>query len=244
MKHLFLTAAAAALLAAAPALAADKPAKPDNDKAPAAAAAKPGGIFQPESSETQGEVNVEGQAISYRAVAGTLVVHAKGWDDAVEKAVAAAPDKEKPELAGGNPTAEASMFYVAYFKNGVPAADRPITFLYNGGPGSSTVWLHMGAFGPRRVVTADNDATPRRALCRWSTTLQPARRERTSCSSTRPAPASRASPARTRTRRSGASTRTRMPSRSSSQRSCPNTAAGTRPSTCSARATARRARRC
>ncbi|MGD0144593.1 MAG: peptidase S10, partial [Rhizomicrobium sp.] len=38
--------------------------------------------------------------------------------------------------------------------------DRPITFLYNGGPGSSTVWLHMGAFGPKRVVTADDSHTP------------------------------------------------------------------------------------
>lgn len=52
------------------------------------------------------------------------------------------------------------MFYVAYFKKGAPAADRPITFLYNGGPGSSTVWLHMGAMGPRRVVTADDSHTP------------------------------------------------------------------------------------
>jgi carboxypeptidase C (cathepsin A) len=49
---------------------------------------------------------------------------------------------------------------VAYFKNGELGAPRPVTFLYNGGPGSSTVWLHMGAFGPRRVVTADNSHTP------------------------------------------------------------------------------------
>ncbi|MFI4949573.1 MAG: S10 family peptidase [Caulobacterales bacterium] len=55
-----------------------------------------------------------------------------------------------------NPDAEASMFYVAYFKKGAPAAERPVTFVYNGGPGSSTMWLHMGAFGPRKVVTADN----------------------------------------------------------------------------------------
>ena len=52
------------------------------------------------------------------------------------------------------------MFYAAYFKSGVPSARRPITFLFNGGPGSSSVWLHMGAFGPRRVVTADDAHTP------------------------------------------------------------------------------------
>ncbi len=44
------------------------------------------------------------------------------------------------------------MFYVAYFKKDAAAAALLI-FLYNGGPGSSTMWLHMGAFGPRRVIT-------------------------------------------------------------------------------------------
>jgi carboxypeptidase C (cathepsin A) len=52
------------------------------------------------------------------------------------------------------------MFYTAYFKQGVDPATRPITFLFNGGPGSSTVWLRMGAFGPVRVVTADTKHTP------------------------------------------------------------------------------------
>ncbi|MGH7024463.1 MAG: S10 family peptidase [Caulobacteraceae bacterium] len=163
MKQLLLAAAAGALLAA-PALAADKPAKPiaqaEANKT-VQAAEKPTGIFQPESVGSEGEVNVEGVRIGYHAVAGTLVVHPKGWDDAVAKAVAAeTTDKGKAAVAGDNPTAEASMFYVAYFKNGAPSADRPITFFYNGGPGSSTVWLHMGAFGPRRVVTADNAHTP------------------------------------------------------------------------------------
>lgn len=39
-------------------------------------------------------------------------------------------------------------------------SQRPIAFLYNGGPGSSSIWLHMGAFGPRRVITADAEAPP------------------------------------------------------------------------------------
>ncbi|WP_433984287.1 peptidase S10 [Tunturiibacter empetritectus] len=46
------------------------------------------------------------------------------------------------------------MFYVAYFKKDAPVG-RPVTFLYNGGPGSATMWLHMGSFGPKRVVTTD-----------------------------------------------------------------------------------------
>ena len=119
-----------------------------------------GVLFHPDAVGSDGSVTVEGQPIAYRAVAGTIVVHPKGWDDA------AAREKEGDERdAKGlgdkeNPSAEASMFYVAYFKKGVPSAGRPITFLYNGGPGSSSVWLHMGAFGPRRVVTADDTHTP------------------------------------------------------------------------------------
>lgn len=63
----------------------------------------------------------------------------------------------------------ANVFYVAYTTGD---AARPVTFLYNGGPGSASLWLHLGAFGPRRIVTtadgtidpdgvrlADNDAT-------------------------------------------------------------------------------------
>ena len=90
----------------------------------------------PQESTTTGTVTVEGQTIHYKAVAGTLIL--KNKDD--------------------KPTG--SMFYVAYFKDGANANNRPVTFFYNGGPGSSTVWLHMGAFGPERVVTADHTHTP------------------------------------------------------------------------------------
>lgn len=44
-----------------------------------------------------------------------------------------------------------SIFYTAYTQKGVKAKDRPITFAYNGGPGSSSVWLHIGILGPKRV---------------------------------------------------------------------------------------------
>ncbi len=106
--------------------------------------------FKAEQQQTKGSVTVGGNVINYDAYAGTLVVHPKGWDDVPQNAD---PDpKNKP--------AEASMFYVAYFKSDNKSAPRPLTFLYNGGPGSSTVWLHMGAFGPKRVVTADDTHTP------------------------------------------------------------------------------------
>jgi len=65
-----------------------------------------------------------------------------------------APDKAK------DATPAARMFYVAYFKTGARAEDRPITFFYNGGPGSSTVWLHMGSLGPKHVMTAGDTHLP------------------------------------------------------------------------------------
>jgi carboxypeptidase C (cathepsin A) len=106
--------------------------------------------FKPEQQVSKGTVTVGGTMINYDAFAGTLVVHPKGWDDVPQNADK--DDKSRP--------AEASMFYVAYFKSEGANTQRPVTFLYNGGPGSSTVWLHMGAFGPRRVVTADDSHTP------------------------------------------------------------------------------------
>ena len=106
--------------------------------------------FKPEQQASKGSVTVAGKRVDYDACAGTIVVHLKGYDDVPQ-------NLNKEEKVG---PAEASMFYAAYFKSGVPSARRPITFLFNGGPGSSSVWLHMGAFGPRRVVTADSAHTP------------------------------------------------------------------------------------
>ncbi|MDN5924710.1 MAG: peptidase S10 [Xanthomonadales bacterium] len=133
MRSLSAATALAAMLlsfAASPAFAkSDAPPKADKPNAT---------LITPQSSVTEGSVSVEGKRIDYKAVAGTLVLHGDG-------------DKENV------PTV--SMFYVAYFKKGASAEKRPVTFIYNGGPGSATVWLHMGAWGPHRVVTADHTHT-------------------------------------------------------------------------------------
>ena len=52
---------------------------------------------------------------------------------------------------------QASVFFVAYTRDGADPAKRPVTFTFNGGPGSSSVWLHMGAFGPKRVAYGDDE---------------------------------------------------------------------------------------
>ncbi|HWF63176.1 MAG TPA: hypothetical protein VN685_01035, partial [Rhizomicrobium sp.] len=161
--------------------AATSPLKPENasqsSSAPDAlssAAPDQGVLFHPESVDSEGSVTVEGSRIDYRATAGTIIVHPKDWDDAAwrEHPGKAGDDEDKDkkgdkdkrngqDLGDRNPTvAEASMFYVAYFKKGAPAKDRPITFLFNGGPGSATMWLHMGAFGPRRVSTPGDAHVP------------------------------------------------------------------------------------
>ena len=111
--------------------------------------------LQNESKVTQGSITVAGHALSYQAEAGILVVHVKDpMDDD-----APPPHDDKGGAPPPQPP-EAGMSYVAYFRGDKEDSHRPITFLYNGGPGSSTVWLHMGAFGPKRVVTADDTHSP------------------------------------------------------------------------------------
>ena len=94
--------------------------------------------MKPQQVITENSVTIGGRKIDYKAVAGTIIL--TGKDE----------NKEDPT---------ASIFYAAYFKHD-ESGKRPITFFYNGGPGSSTVWLHMGAFGPKRVITADDQHTP------------------------------------------------------------------------------------
>lgn len=82
----------------------------------------------PREFVTQHAVDVGGKTLRYSAIAGEIVLHD----------------------AAGEP--EASVFSISYHLDGVDdPATRPLTFLFNGGPGSTAVWLHLGAFGPRRL---------------------------------------------------------------------------------------------
>src|SRR5476651_190769 len=59
-------------------------------------------------------------------------------------------------------TTRASVFYVAYTRTGgTNKSSRPVTFSFNGGPGSSSVWLHLGALGPRRVKMNEDGTLPK-----------------------------------------------------------------------------------
>src|SRR5713226_4400711 len=82
--------------------------------------------------QTKHSLKIGGQEIKYTATAGTILL----------------------KLEDGTP--KASIFYVAYTKDDVnDASQRPLTFSFNGGPGSASVWLHLGLFGPRRVQMGD-----------------------------------------------------------------------------------------
>jgi len=90
-----------------------------------------------ESSVTEHTIRLGGQAIPYKATASTTLLK----DD-------------KGEPIG-------LLYSVAYTRSDVKdLSTRPVSFFYNGGPGSATMWLHMGAFGPRRVSTLDGQFTP------------------------------------------------------------------------------------
>src|SRR5271155_1312249 len=113
-------------------LAQDKDAKPADKPADAAAPAP-----KEESSVTEHSIKIGGQTIPYKATAATILLK---------------NEKEEPT---------ALIYYTAYTRSDAKdASQRPISFVYNGGPGSASVWLHLGAFGPKRVVTANAEPTP------------------------------------------------------------------------------------
>ena len=131
------------------------PASADAAKPPATPTSIP-------DSTTEGVVTVGGQRINYQAVVGTITVGSSEMQDAMlgldGKLLPGMEEKEVKDPTEAPATAR--MSYVAYFKTGEKPEQRPITFFYNGGPGSSTVWLHMGSLGPRRVITSDAQHTP------------------------------------------------------------------------------------
>jgi len=102
----------------------------DKDAKPAEGATPP--APKEESSVTEHSTKIGGQAVAYKATASTTLLK-----------------NEK-----GEPTA--LLYSTAYTRTDVKdVSQRPLAFLYNGGPGSASVWVHMGAYGPRRVASVD-----------------------------------------------------------------------------------------
>ncbi len=89
----------------------------------------------PKDAVTHHSISLRSGRLNYTARAGTIVIR---------------NSEEKPQ---------ATMFYTAYTLDGANANHRPVTFFYNGGPGSATLWLRMGSFGPVRVHTGNGVMT-------------------------------------------------------------------------------------
>lgn len=156
---------------------------------------------------TQHTARVGGRELAYTATAGTIVLREES-------------EKKKGEQEGVSEgeKARASVFFVAYTLRDAPEpGKRPVTFAFNGGPGSSSVWLHLGALGPRRVVMEDagRSTRPPTGSPTTSTRCSPSP---TSCSWTRSAPAS-AGRSRARRRRPSTTSR-RTSSRSAISSAC------------------------
>lgn len=124
-----------AFFLATAAVAADEPVPTDKKKAPNAAqieAATARAPIDEQAKVTAHSISVGGRPLAYHATAGTLTIRD----------------------VNGKPTG--SIFYVAYTADGAKdVRKRPVTFFYNGGPGSASLWLHMGSLGPMRIQTAN-----------------------------------------------------------------------------------------
>jgi carboxypeptidase C (cathepsin A) len=114
----------------------EEPAAKSTEPAPAQAEPKPGEDKKEEHFDmteippvvTHHQVSLNGKTLKYSATTGRL------------------------PIKRGDGKIEAEMFFVAYTLDGQEASKRPVTFAFNGGPGSASIWLHMGALGPQRVV--------------------------------------------------------------------------------------------
>ena len=86
------------------------------------------------TSQSRHSVTIDGKHLDYTATAGTILLRDE--------------EEDKPT---------ASIFYIAYIRDDVKdSSTRPLTFSFNGGPGSSSVWMHLGMLGPRRVHLAED----------------------------------------------------------------------------------------
>ena len=114
--------------------------------------------FKPEAVTSNGSVTIGGRAIELSghrrhpdrspARLGRCAARSRQDTGGAGPRKAARPTRPPKRPCSMSPTSRAGE------------GPRPVTFFYNGGPGSSTMWLHMGAFGPRRIVTSTDAHTP------------------------------------------------------------------------------------
>lgn len=119
---------------------------------------EPAAVEEPSLSVTAHTVTVGGRTLKYHATAGYILMKQEETGNPEE---GAGPGKEGEAPKDGLKP-KARIFFVAYTLDDVaePSA-RPLTFCFNGGPGSSSIWLHLGALAPRRARLTDEGEAPR-----------------------------------------------------------------------------------
>ena len=124
------------LVSSAIVVAQQRPGAPTDDQRAPRAAFETAPQVETPPSKTAHVLKLGGTDVKYTATAGTLPIR---LDDG---------------------KVAARMFFVAYTKDGEDPKTRPVAFLFNGGPGSASIWLHMGSFGPKRAAMADEGFQP------------------------------------------------------------------------------------
>jgi len=109
---------------------------------------------EPVLSVTEHTVKIDGREVKYKATAGYMLL--KDFAEKKKKSKKSDSEKDSEDKESKERKARAKIFFIAYTREdaGNPAT-RPVTFSFNGGPGSASVWLHMGGLGPRRAVLTD-----------------------------------------------------------------------------------------
>ncbi len=130
---LFIAASGAAALQATPAA---PPSASVPVQSPASTAQEAESLREGAPAVSHHQLTVAGRVLRYTATAGRLVIKAE------------------------NGQAEAAVFFIAYVVDGQEAQARPLTFVFNGGPGTATAWLHLGALGPKKIKLESDGAVP------------------------------------------------------------------------------------
>jgi carboxypeptidase C (cathepsin A) len=130
----------------------DKPPAPEEK-------AEKGGYEPPPPVVTEHTLTLpDGKILNYKAITGYLLIRDTKQENQPEKDSSKESGKEggQNQLDPSRGKPKAQIFFVAYLVDSADdPATRPVTFAFNGGPGSASVWLHMGGIGPRRVVLSD-----------------------------------------------------------------------------------------
>lgn len=115
---------------------------------------------EPKLSVTEHTITIGGKTIKYKATAGFMLMKDFSLKAKSDTDKDKSSDKDKDKDKKKEPKPLAKVFFIAYTREDTGSlAKRPLTFSFNGGPGSASIWLHMGGLGPRRAVLSERGET-------------------------------------------------------------------------------------